>query len=212
MAVNPNGQYNIRSSSPSATGPANAGFAAGIAGMLELAGPETPGSYTNGNLITLRGVNATGAAVLTKLQSADGAVEAINATLGAAKFTVDELPDRAGLGFGGGTQLGADVLRDALKTFALQICKINYDAGATSQLSLPIKIYSGNIYGNIGSTSISVGADVNNMQNNATLISIVRKITFSSNKAIQLSIVANNEVTLAMVVEKVIPYAYLVKP
>src|SRR5262245_42825893 len=78
-----------------------------------------------GTSFTLAGDNSGGgAAANVKMQSADDVTECITGTLGAISFSVNELPNRAGLALGGATLLGIDALRKRLLMFGLYISYI----------------------------------------------------------------------------------------
>ena len=146
-------------------------------------------------VLTLR---ATGTGANVKMQSFDGTVESINGTLGAAVFTVDQLPDRAGLALGGANLLGIDVLRNVLAMFAIKAEYIQFDGGSSANLSNPLRILSASAFGTLNTDSVTPSTFANNMQQNATLVSLTKPggFIFAGNTALQLFV--NNTVTVTI--------------
>lgn len=143
-------------------------------------------------------LSATGTGANVKMQSPDNTVESINGTLGAEKFTVDQLPDRTGLALGGAALLGIDVLRAFLTVYAVYAQYIQYDGGSTGQLSNPIKFLTASPFGTLGTDQITPSSFTSNMQQTATLVDIRRQGGFilAGNTAIQLLVA--NTVTVHM--------------
>ena len=91
-----------------------------------------------GTSFTLAVDNSAGVSKETaKMQSADDVAELINDNLGDLGFTVNELPDRAGLGLGGADLLGIDGIRKRLLMFGLLVQFINYAGSSRAQLRNP---------------------------------------------------------------------------
>lgn len=166
-------------------------------------------AFNNGaGVLTL---SSTGTGANVKMQSADDTVESINGSLGAAVFTVDQLPDRAGLALGGAALLGIDVLRKFLLMFAIRAEFIQYDGGSTGQLANPLRFLTASPFGNVNTDSITPSVFSNNMQQTAALVNLTKPGGFilAGNTALQLLV--NNTVTVKISLHNVqlIP---LVKP
>lgn len=156
-------------------------------------------------IITL---SATGTGASVKMQSADGTVESINGTLGTEKFSVDQLPDRAGLALGGATLLGIDVLRDFLKVFAIYCDYIQYEGGSTAQLGNPLNFITGSVFGALNTDSVTPSSFANNMQQVSTLVDLRKQggFLFAVNTALKLTV--NNTVTVKITLHNcaIVPY------
>ena len=153
-------------------------------------------------------LSATGTGAAVKLQSADGTVESIQGSLGTEKFTVDQLPDRAGIALGGATQLGADVLRESLKCFGIHADYIQFEGGSTGQLANSLKFITASIFGSLNFDTITPSQFTNNMQQSATLVNLTKPGGFilAANTALQMTV--NNTVTVkaSFMNCKLIPY------
>lgn len=160
----------------------------------------------DGTSFTLAGTNGGGATAPIKMQSADDVVECITGTLGAISFSVNELPDRAGLALGGATLLGIDALRKRLLMWGLFISYINYSVSAVAQLNNPLKVITGALDGSTLTASKSVAKDANNQQFVTTLIPITGEWVMSGNAALQLQVGAGVTVALTFVVKTLVPY------
>jgi hypothetical protein len=159
-----------------------------------------------GTSFTLAGTNGGGAAANVKMQSADDVTECITGTLGAISFTVNELPDRAGLALGGATLAGIDALRKRLLMFGLFISYINYSASTAAQLNNPLRVIYGYLDGSSYTESKSVSKDANNQQFVATLIPITGEWVLTGNAALQLVVNAGVSVNLTFAVKTLVPY------
>ena len=153
-------------------------------------------------------LSATGTGANVKMQSADNTVESINGTLGSAVFTVDQLPDRAGLALGGANLLGIDVLRAFLTVYAVYAQYIQYDGGSTGQLANPIKFLTASPFGTLGTDQITPSSFASNMQQTATLVDLRRPGGFilASNTAIQLLVANTVTVHINFMGCSLIPY------
>jgi len=159
--------------------------------------PYPPTSFT---------LNATGTGAVVKFQSYDGTYESINGTLGGALFTVTELPDRASIGRGAVSLLGADVIAYFLSVYALRIDYVNYQATTSGQLSNPLKFYTAGIDGTNTTRLRSVAKDLSNLANVSTLQPIGNIPVLKHNTA--MTVLVNNTVVvgLTFAVNSVIPY------
>lgn len=188
-------------------GPPVATTFAQAAANMNIASSPVPAAYGSGeSCFSGRAAFNNGAGVLTlsstgtganvKMQSADDTVESIQGTLGAAVFTVDQLPDRAGLALGGANLLGIDVLRKFLLMFAIRAEYIQYDGGSTGQLANPLRFMSASPFGNVNTDSVTPSQFSNNMQQTAALVNLTKPGGFilAGNTALQLLV--NNAVTV----------------
>lgn len=160
----------------------------------------------NGTSFTLSGTNGGGAAAPIKMQSADDVVELGQGTLGAISFTVNELPDRAGLALGGAALLGIDGLRKRLTIYAQLVSYVNYWGSTAAQLNNPLKVISGNLDGSSSTKSKSVAKDANNQQNVTNLIAITGEWILAGNAALQMTVAAGVTVALTFAVRTQVPY------
>lgn len=163
-------------------------------------------AFNNGaGVLTL---SATGTGANVKMQSADGTVESINGTLGAAVFTVDQLPDRAGLALGGAALLGIDVLRTFLLMWAIKVEYIQFEGGSTGQLSNPLRMLTASPFGNVNTDSITPSQFTNNMQQNTTLVNLQKPGGFllAGNTALQLLVNNTVSVKISFMNCALIPY------
>lgn len=163
-------------------------------------------AFNNGaGVLTL---SATGTGANVKMQSADGTVESINGSLGAAVFTVDQLPNRAGLALGGAALLGIDVLRAFLMMWAIKAEYIQFEGGSTGQLANPLRFLTASPFGNVNTDSITPSQFSNNMQQNTTLVNLTKPGGFllAGNTALQLLVNNTVDIKASFMNCSLIPY------
>ena len=159
---------------------------------------------------SLTAVNGGGASVIFKHSSFDNVVEAINGSIGASWFSIDELPNGAGtIAQQDGTNIfGDDALRRFTGTYAIAISDMVATGTAVANVTeLLMSVFKGSLT-RVDKSTIKLTLD----ETNASSTPVLRfkgLWYLTSNKAFSVSVPAGTTLKLRMSVAGFKPYTEL---
>lgn len=180
------------------------------ANMAATTNCQPKGNYVFPKQFNLNAVNGTGAAVLYKFTQADNMTESLINSIGAAWFTVQQLPfGNASITKQDGTLInGAETLARSLQTYGMKIGKIIATGTALANTStLVINAWRGNLSG-AGQEDWTLNLDQTNGSATTTF-----SVTFdgngmdlTSNVSFRVSVPATSSLSLQFIPVGIIPY------